>query len=109
MPISKLSDLKWKVTLWQQQATPDGYGGNTLTETAILTTWAARELVKDGSRVVINAGLSSLNQDAVFYIRERAGFAPAKDMSLSEGGNKYTIIGILPEEEGFIRIYCKRQ
>lgn len=101
--------LVYEFVLYDIVTVPDGYGGYEPQEVEVLRTKAAKVKVGSGNQMAIAAGITIFDQDTSFVIRYRRDFELKKDMTVSVGSLKYTIVGFeqLETPVKWWRILCK--
>lgn len=89
-------NLNKRVTFTNINATTDGYGGQTESDTDIKTVWA-RVRQRRGLNVVEN-GVLTAEKDWEVSIRKGA-HTPTKTQKIKEGDNRFQITGIVETED----------
>lgn len=84
-------------------------GGSTPTTSLAFYTRAVKEQIREGSQISVAYGVSSINNDAIFVIREKAG-TPIKSMQIFEGSTVYEIAGIIPLNDpvSYYKVVCRK-
>ena len=102
--------LRNPVLFLQEQPFDDGFGGTTVSEVEVLSTFAGKERISQYNQMALEAGATVFNGDAFFIIRHRSSFYPQKDMKLKNNGDEYTIKGVveLDEPVNFLQLLCVR-
>ena len=92
-----------RIKVYQSVAVADGYGGNTVTDTLILTTWA--EIKTQGSQKISDLGLDYTKGTILVTTRKREDIAfNSSKMYITYRGEKYTI-STFPINENFVDAY----
>jgi len=98
-----------KIHFVLEAGTDDGFGGTTVEDTVLLSTWAGKDRVNPYNPLVIQAGITNFDESIYFVIRNRNGFFPTKIMKIKFNDALYTIMGEpvkLDEPCTFISILC---
>lgn len=88
-------DYNKRISVYQYEDQPDGYGGNTVIKTVLLDTWA--KLVNSSSQVQQRAttlGITDLYEPLVFKLRATTIPYNGRNLSLSYQGEDYVIKSI---------------
>ncbi len=89
-----------RIEVWQTVRVDDGFGGNTLTDNIITTTWAKLETLD--STEITTLGLDYTKSSLLVTVRKRKDFIyNSKTIYIKYKGNKYTITSY-PTDEDFI-------
>ena len=89
-----------RIEIWQTVATDDGFGGQTIGDNIITTTWAKLETV--GSTSTVALGLDFTQSNILVSVRKRKDLEySSKTLYIKYRGAKYTI-NTFPLNENFV-------
>jgi len=95
--------LNKRIEFWQSAATTDGYGGSTVTDTQITTSWAM--LKTQGSEKVSELGLDYTKETVLVTVRKRNDIdLNSKTLYVKYRDNRYSIASF-PSNKDFNDAY----
>ena len=100
-----------RVSIYQTTKVPDGFGGNTVAEVLLFSSWAKLETNGVGYKAK-DFGLQEFNDPLLFKVRFRHDFDyNSRTMFLTYKNDRYIIQGIRNSDEADIEleIFCKKQ
>lgn len=102
--------FRHRILFVNQVSTPDDNGGVDVTLDPYFSTYAVQESIREGSQLAIAAGVSYLNDDRIYVIRDRCAITPEKNTMLTCEGHTYTIMAIVPINQPveYLKLLCKK-
>lgn len=94
------AQLNTKIQFYGIETQQNIYAGSTIANEPLLCeTWAQKLPVMANNQFAIDAGVSNLNYDAIFRIRQRHSFTPIKSMYIMHSDMMYVVNAIRPVDE----------